>query len=72
MNKLAIAIKKLNEGKEELEFCHLSPLERTALHSIRSFTKMSSADLATHLQYEDGPTDWLIIPFACPSSEAIL
>lgn len=71
MNRLAIAIKNLNDGKEELECCHLSPLERSALQSIRSLTKMSSADLATYLQYEDDPTDWLKIPFVCPLSEVI-
>lgn len=71
MNQLAIAIRKLSEGRKDLESCNLTSSELTALKSIGNLIGMSSADLATHLQYEDDPTDWLINPFAFPAPKAI-
>lgn len=71
MNHLAMTIRKLNNGEKDLERSHLTPAEFAALNLIGSLLGMSSADLTTHLQHEGDPTDWLIYPFAVPSTNAI-
>ena len=71
MNHLAMVIRKQSDGRKDLEYSHLTPLEVAALDSIGSLMGISFADLATHLQHEDDPTDWLIFPFADPSIKAI-
>lgn len=70
MNKLALAIRKLNDETMDLEACQLASLEFTALHSIGNLLKMSSVDLAIHLYGEGDPTDWLINPLASSSTKA--
>ena len=62
MNQLAITIRKLNEGEKDLESCRLISSELNALKLIDNLIGMSSADLATHLQLEDGPIEWLFNP----------
>lgn len=62
MNQFATAIRKLNQGENDLEQCDLTSLELTIVNSIGSLMEMSSADLANYLQGEDDPTEWLI-PF---------
>ena len=62
MNQLAVAIRKLNEGKKDLENCQLISLEHHALKLLSNLIEMSPADLATHLQLEDGPIEWLVNP----------
>lgn len=64
MNQLAILIRNLNEGPIDLEGCHLTASEITALNSIGDLIRLSPADLSIHLSNEGGPTDWLINPFA--------
>jgi hypothetical protein len=71
MNHLAMTIRKLNNGEKDLERSHLTPAEVAALNSIGRLLRMSSADLTTHLQHEDDPTDWLIPPFGVLSIKAI-
>jgi hypothetical protein len=60
MNQLAIAIRKLYEGQSDPESCQLISSEFNALQLISNMMGMSSADLATYLQLEDDPIEWLI------------
>jgi hypothetical protein len=62
MNQLALAIRKIDEGKKDLESCQLNSSELIALKLISNMIGMSPADLATHLQLKDDPLEWLIPP----------
>jgi len=62
MNQLAVAIRNFSDDRKDSERFSLTPLELIALRSIGSIVKMPPDALATYLEQEGEPTEWLIVP----------
>ena len=62
MNKLAISIQKINEGKQNLDDLGLSKTERTALQAIDDLIRLSPQDLALLLSQQIDPSEWIVPP----------
>lgn len=62
MNKLAIVIQKINEGKHNLDDLGLSNTEQTALQAIDDLIRLSPQDLAVILSQQVDPSEWIVPP----------
>ena len=71
MNQLAMAIRNLIAGREDLERLHLTPSELIALKSIGNVIGLSPTDMDAYLHKKGEPTEWLKNPLWHISPKAV-
>lgn len=62
MNKLAVSIRKINEGIKDLDDLGLPTTEQTALQAINDLIRLSPQDLADKLSQQVDPSEWIVPP----------